>query len=712
MSKLSDLLKNVFDTTTDGYAADARALKTLNDRIDGLQVAGTPVVDNLTTESATSALSAKQGKILKGFIDLNAPLADPEFTGTATLNGEPLGINANLNGTSYLLVYGTGTPEENGEELVAAYEEAKKMPRYLGEFTYNDYWYVYKGQTLLYNGVYRTVTKDLLGFGYEDVNGYTSIESKEIAINTRVSIITAPGRYDTTEFPPNISGINIVSLTGRYDVIFNGVPSFGITAPASSPESGGSNIGSTGSFDNLRQLLYRNLEADNMLANIEGHAGNVRPVQTPIKLVSNTNNEYVLENVPRIKGIEQKPTDWMLGWQSDDWSISINDAIKILTAEYIGSVGPHNNCLKVTLNKPTTCPVGRTMVICSFFAGGVTLQWDKQFVATENKNTWNGQIIGCSNSWKTEDGTFRALVTGLGANLSIGKKYITKLHSATDRMGTWTNISGDNTVGVFDELLPPGCVGYTNLNQHIPHPYKVGSYLTLAGLLNSSGIIDKLVIIEYDETLSYKKLHNISIDYTPTKGFSVYGYGLSIAFYKGNFLISVQDGTHDTGKRVLLKSKFLEGPYSLHSVMFDFDTDLYITQNGSSIGDTIANSFIYVFNNELYGFTSGAGIGNTFTAAKHQYYLWKFDDAFKVWNYLKGPIILCLHGDDDNYPDISGSGTTSITRWAKAHMGASYFHYVEGNKIWMGYCAKGWNETSQSSYQATIGYLDLEKALR
>lgn len=237
MSKFSELLKNVFDTTTDGYAADARALKTLNDRIDGLQVAGTPVVDNLTTESATSALSAKQGKILKGLIDLNAPLADPEFTGTATLNGEPLGINANLNGTSYLLVYGTSTPEENGSELVAAYEEAKKMPRYLGELQNTDQWQVYKGQTLLYNNSYYLIGSDKYG-DYANILG-GSTGSINISEDTALgipptTIIVAPGIYDTTGFTPNISSINIVSLTGRYDVIFNGVPSFGITV-----ESGG-----------------------------------------------------------------------------------------------------------------------------------------------------------------------------------------------------------------------------------------------------------------------------------------------------------------------------------------------------------------------------------------------------------------------------------------------------------------------------------------
>lgn len=49
---------------------------------------------------------------------------NPSFTGEATLNGKPLPEN-DLSGTNYVMVYGVGTPEENGAELLAAYAAAK-----------------------------------------------------------------------------------------------------------------------------------------------------------------------------------------------------------------------------------------------------------------------------------------------------------------------------------------------------------------------------------------------------------------------------------------------------------------------------------------------------------------------------------------------------------------------------------------------------------
>ena len=186
-------------------------------------------------------------------------------------------------------------------------------------------------------------------------------------------------------------------------------------------------------------------------------------------------------------------------------------------------------------------------------------------------------------------------------------------------------------------------------------------------------------------------------------------------------MLCVQDGTHNTGKRVLLKSKWIEGPYVYHSTIYDFTTDLELQQSGSVIG-SIANSFIYVFNNELYCLTSGEGVGaKSGLAAKHQYYLWKFEDSTNEWVFVKGPVILALHGDDANYPEYPGiskfEGGPEVTvtgGWGKAHIGQVNFHYIEGSKLWIGYSGKGWRNViyPQSAYHATVGYIDLEKALK
>ena len=143
MSKLSDLLKNQFDITDSGYPADARALKTLNDRIDSIEPTDINVIDNLTSTSSTDALSAKQGKVLNDKIE------------------------ATLNGTNYLIVYGTGNPTQNAAELQAAYD---------------------------------SVTSG----------------------TDRFTIIVAPGHYAGT-FNITKEKVDIVSLTGNPDVMLDGI---------------------------------------------------------------------------------------------------------------------------------------------------------------------------------------------------------------------------------------------------------------------------------------------------------------------------------------------------------------------------------------------------------------------------------------------------------------------------------------------------------
>ena len=130
------------------------------------------------------------------------------------------------NGTNYLMVYGTGTPAENGAELLAAYEEAKEMPRYLGDVSSDNLDFEAKaGQTCTYGSVnhirFRT---DAIG-KIENMSEGTEFETitEEDAKSTRTTVIVAPGEYDfgATAFRVNSSGVNIVSLTGNSDVIMS-----------------------------------------------------------------------------------------------------------------------------------------------------------------------------------------------------------------------------------------------------------------------------------------------------------------------------------------------------------------------------------------------------------------------------------------------------------------------------------------------------------
>ena len=128
------------------------------------------------------------------------------------------------NGTNYLMVYGTGTPAENGAELLAAYEEAKKMPRYLGDVFIGPDLTLYKGQTFRVvndGNKYMVALRDFTGniYNLQEKWVIPEVDAKSV----RTTLIVAPGEYNfgASAFTVDTDGINIVSLTGNSDVIIN-----------------------------------------------------------------------------------------------------------------------------------------------------------------------------------------------------------------------------------------------------------------------------------------------------------------------------------------------------------------------------------------------------------------------------------------------------------------------------------------------------------
>ena len=166
---------------------------------------------------------------IQDLLDLKAPLHNPAFTGAATLNGEPISTN-DLNGTNYLIVYGTGTPEENAQEFINAYNLAKTMPRYLNnsdiDMTSNDAVTIYKGQAFLdtyaNNNEYVVATNTVIN-GPGNTITY-KIVSEAYAKSIRTNILVAPGYYNFTgEFVHACAGINIKSLSGDSDVYVSAI---------------------------------------------------------------------------------------------------------------------------------------------------------------------------------------------------------------------------------------------------------------------------------------------------------------------------------------------------------------------------------------------------------------------------------------------------------------------------------------------------------
>lgn len=146
---------------------------------------------------------------------------------------------SDLNGNNYVMVYGTGTPEENGAEFIAAYNLAKTMPRYLHaanvDRSSDDPITVYKGQTFddsNYSQNYAVATNTVInGPGNTLTADYIS---ETVAKSVRTTIVVAPGHYKfASEFVHDASGIDIVSLTGNRDVLISATSikySFGINA--------------------------------------------------------------------------------------------------------------------------------------------------------------------------------------------------------------------------------------------------------------------------------------------------------------------------------------------------------------------------------------------------------------------------------------------------------------------------------------------------
>ena len=130
----------------------------------------------------------------------------------------------NQNGTNYVMVYGTGTPTENGAELLAAYEAAKTMPRYVGDVFVGPNFTLYKGQTFRVvndGNKYMVALQDYTGniFNFPQKQEITEAQAKSV----RTTVVVAPGAYtfSANAFNLNATNIDIKSLTGEIDVLLS-----------------------------------------------------------------------------------------------------------------------------------------------------------------------------------------------------------------------------------------------------------------------------------------------------------------------------------------------------------------------------------------------------------------------------------------------------------------------------------------------------------
>lgn len=154
--------------------------------------------------------------------------------------------SSDLNGTQYVMVYGTGTPEENAAELQAAYDAAKNAAvRSYSYIAVSDATGLYVDFTMA--GTFKLLEGERVEFGpaeatvfiiqdnivtiefdvIEDKNAVIASGSTgEIISNTinETTVIVAPGEYKfATSFDIDTNAINVISLTGQRDVIVNDI---------------------------------------------------------------------------------------------------------------------------------------------------------------------------------------------------------------------------------------------------------------------------------------------------------------------------------------------------------------------------------------------------------------------------------------------------------------------------------------------------------
>jgi len=471
------------------------------------------------------------------------------------------------------------------------------------------------------------------------------------------------------------------------------------------------------SLSALKQTFYRNLEGDNLLP-LYDYTGRTRPIETAMimvdKFIEKNTTYYIIANMPYIDDLVKKPTNWLIFADTTGsdylptggWTEYTFTAVKILTVEYLGNYDIYTNCCKITTNTPiihklnTTQGIGDKMFVLTFKAYGINIRDNVAFPTYPSNNVWNKDHTQCSFIFKHSNGSFRALVSGTNNSKPLLTRNTSKLlKSNNPMMDDWELVFNDQNSDI-NSIIPSPYVGHSVIAGICKKMGSDSMYISAIGLYTTPTNVNKIGVLEFNEDFTYKKITLVDLSgYTFINGLGSQGYGISYVFYKGSHLITVQDGLHNTGKRVVLASKNIEGVYSLHSVVYDWGEN-WIKSDESMFSNSIANLSLFVYNNELYMFTSGeAKKSGTGTAAKHELFLWKYDDAKNTWNPIIVPMLVSLHGNPSNYPDLTGAG--------QAHLGSVFPCFIDDNKLWLAMQMRDF-----IGYKGTIGYIDLNIALK
>lgn len=456
----------------------------------------------------------------------------------------------------------------------------------------------------------------------------------------------------------------------------------------------------------FKTCIIKNLEADNTLAT-EDWVGRVRPIQTQMVLVNSIGSEYIIANMPFVQDLISNPTNWMF-WDLTK-SPSPDYAKRCIAIEYVGTSGSYSNCYKVTTDGEISINVGSndSFAMFSFLAyynrnASVLFPYNRS--SSSNFNYTMSSAPGYI--WKANDGKYHGTVVGYNKSgyFPDPKRFHNHHVIADDMFGPW--VDQNNQIGddMFAAALPSNRNSFNTVFSGGRVPGADGLHWVISSsYINAS--TSELCFIVFSEDMTYMRYIPINLDgYTFENQMEVY---ISACYLEGKYLLSVQDGTYYSGKRVVLQSDSLDGKFTYHSTVFDF-SDKETFQPGNmftglptdpdGIPGSIANGFLVVYQKSLYFTSSGqSDYEESGNYKNHEVNLWKFDPINKTWRLVVAPCFIATH---------SGSEIGADYVWSKDHMGGFVIYPMdnEDGKIWFGISACNGSD----SYQGTIGYIDLK----
>lgn len=472
-------------------------------------------------------------------------------------------------------------------------------------------------------------------------------------------------------------------------------------------------------LENLKQCFYRNLEGDNQLPIVD-YSGRTRPIQTPITLIyiDDESKQYILSNMPFVLDVQNNPTNWAVYSVNSEWTEYATTASRILSAEYIGDYIideiTYTNCLFITTNSIIDgITINDPMVLTSFIAYGIKPRWTPVLMPDKIVGSWKKDETGMGFMYRHSDGRYIGVVGGDNKS-NPPMTYARRKFIWTDNplTGEWKTLFSD-IEEESDDLLNMGILpdGYSTFKAFLRVEKMLGRdgfYVGAIDLCNSSRQTQAIGLLMFDEDWKYKKIIVPTINYSYTIGMDTNGWGLTYTTYKGKHLITFQDGFFNSGKRVVVSSKYLEGPYTLHSIIYDYTADTWMKQSGSMFAYSITHNALFVYNGDLYNISTGQTNEKTAgSGGRHHAYLWKYNDNDGKWNLCVHPFLTAFNGKPGEFEEFG-----NIT-WGNRHLGQMVPQFVEDGNLWFTGIIKGSIDlVVPDTYHSAIIKIDLTEALK